>query len=489
MKRLLLTLFIAGAGFGQELTADEVRSVVEHAASSVGPQGVAIAITNRRGDILALFRTPGAPDTAVGNFSASVDTDELAVALARTASFFSNNQAPLSSRTVRFISGVHFPPGISFTPSAALYGIENTNRGCGFNTTFVVGKEVSPARSIDGTQTGLGIQTGKADLTDSNPDAVNPGGVPLFRNGVVVGGVGVAGAAAAVDEYAAFSGAIGAGFVPTPAAPGVIFIDGIELPFVSQATEPDGVTAGDIQGDYRIGPLDSPGSAPDGDLIAPQDGSKLSAADVRQILDRAIATANQTRAAIRLPIGSRTRMVIAVTDIDGTVLGLHRMPDATFFSIDVAVAKARNMIYFNSVYFSGPGGSADLPGIPAGTAVTNRTIGFGAQPFFPPGIDGSDQGPFFNLYVQDINNVCTQGSQPATPNQNGIVFFPGALPLYRNGVLVGGLGVSGDGVEQDDYVTSGAAAGFEAPGNSRADRVFIDGVRMPYLKFPRNPTQ
>ena len=166
--------------------------------------GVAIAVTNRQGDILALFRTPDAPDTAIGNFGASVDTNELAVALARTASFFSNNQAPLSSRTVRFISGVHFPPGISFTPNAALYGIENTNRGCGFNTTFVPGQEVPPARSIDGTQPGLGIQTGKADLTDSNPDAVNPGGVPLFRNGVVVGGVGVAGASAAVTEYAAF---------------------------------------------------------------------------------------------------------------------------------------------------------------------------------------------------------------------------------------------------------------------------------------------
>jgi uncharacterized protein GlcG (DUF336 family) len=187
---------------------------------------------------------------------------------------------------------------------------------------------------------------------------------------------------------------------------------------------------------------------------------------------------------IRLPIGSRARMVIAITDVDGTVLGLHRMPDATFFSIDVAVAKARNM-----VYFSGPGGSADLPGIPDRTAVTNRTIGFGAQPFYPPGIDGSDHGPFFDLYVKDTENPCTQGSQPANPNQNGIVFFPGALPLYRNGVLVGGLGVSGDGVEQDDYVTSGAAAGFEAPANSRADRVFIDGVRMPYLKFPRNPTK
>jgi uncharacterized protein GlcG (DUF336 family) len=472
-----------GAALGQELTADEVRSVVEHAASSVGSHGLAIAVTNRQGDILALFRAPGAPDTAIGNFGAGVDTNELAVALARTASFFSNNQAPLSSRTVRFISGVHFPPGISFTPNAALYGIENTNRGCGFNAAFDPGKEVPPARSIDGTQPGLGIQTGKADLTDSNPDAVNPGGVPLFRNGVVVGGIGVAGPSAAVAEYAAFQGAIGAGFGPTPAAPGVIFIDGIELPFVSQTTLPDGIAAGDVQGDYRIGPLDSSGPAPEGDLVTPRDGAALTASQVRQILDRAIATANQTRAVIRLPIGSRARMVIAVTDVDGTVLGLHRMPDATFFSIDVAVAKARNMVYFSAT------GGSDLRGIPAGTAVTNRTIGFGAQPFFPPGIDGTDHGPFFDLYVNDALNPCTQGSQPANPNQNGIVFFPGALPLYRNGVLVGGLGVSGDGVEQDDYVTSGAAQGFEAPSNAHADRVFIDGVRMPYLKFPRNPTK
>jgi hypothetical protein len=69
-----------------------------------------------------------------------------------------------------------------------------------------------------------------------------------------------------------------------------------------------------------------------------------------------------------------------------------------------------------------------------------------------------------------------------------VVFFPGSEPLYINGVLVGGLGVSGDGVDQDDYVTAGGAAGFEAPTDVRADQIVIDGVRLPYLKFPRNPT-
>ena len=464
------------------LTASDVQSVVQNAAQSVDSTALVIAVTDRQGNILALFRKPGAPVTAQGNFGATVDANELAVGLARTGAFFSNSQAPLSSRTVRFISGIHFPPGVMYTGNAALYGIENTNRGCSFNTTFIPGKEIPPAVSIDGTQPGLGIITGKADLNDSDPNAVNPGGVPLFKQGVLVGGVGVAGVPPDVAEFTAFSGAAGAGFGPTPAAPGVVVINGISLPFVNQMTQPPGTAPGTADGSFVIGPQDSPGPAPEGDLVAPVDGAAggLTHDEVRGILDAAIATANQTRAQIRLPIGVRARMVIAVADLNGTLLGLHRMPDATFFSIDVAVAKSRNVIYFSS---------HDLPGVPTRTAVTNRTIGFGAQPFFPPGIDYSEPGPFFDLYKFDVANPCTQGFQPADSNQNGIVFFPGSVPLYKNGVLVGGLGVSGDGVDQDDFVTAGGAIGFEAPPPIRADRVMVQRVRLPYLKFPRNPIQ
>jgi len=185
-----------------------------------------------------------------------------------------------------------------------------------------------------------------------------------------------------------------------------------------------------------------------------------------------------------LPIGSRTRMAIAVADLDGTIIGLRRMQDSTVFSIDVAVTKARNMVYFNSASRT----AADLTDVPMGTAATNRTISFGAQPLYPPGIDGSLAGPFFNIYLRDVANPCTQGFQPPGPNQSGVVFFPGSVPLYRNGVLVGGLGVSGDGVEQDDFVANGGAANFQAPLAIRADQVFVQGVRLPYLKFPRNPT-
>jgi uncharacterized protein GlcG (DUF336 family) len=469
------------------LSAANVQSIVQAAATAADPATMVIAVVDRSGAVLAVYRKPSAPATATGNFGATVDINDLAVALARTAAFFSNNQAPLSSRTVRFISGIHFPPGVTNAPTAALYGIENTNRGCTLATNYLPGKSVPPALALGGGF-GLGVITGKADLNDSDPNAVNPGGVPIFKDGVVVGGVGVAGVSPDVAEYTAFVAATSNGFGPSPAPPGVVFIDGVALPFVNQTTRPTGVSAGTANGAFLVGPLASAGPPPEGDLIAPAAGpiGGLTAAEVQQILDSAEAEANLTRAVIRLPLGSRARMVIAVADLDGTLIGLRRMPDATMFSIDVAATKARNMVYFNSSART----ASDLNQVPMGTAVTNRTISFGAQPLFPPGIDGSNPGPFFNLYQQDTANPCTQGFQPGAPNdrKSGIVFFPGSAGLYRNGVLVGGLGVSGDGVEQDDFVTAAGAANFLAPDSIRADQISINGVRLPYWKFPRNPT-
>jgi uncharacterized protein GlcG (DUF336 family) len=476
----------SSSGLVVSLTAADVTAVLQAAAQSADPNTMVISVVDRAGRVLAVYRKPSAPALAAGNFGAQVDVNELAVSLARTAAFFSNDQAPLSSRTVRFISGIHFPPGVSNAPNAALYGIENSNRGCTLSTNFITGQALPPARSISGATTGLGIATGKADLNDSDANAVNPGGVPLFRGGHLLGGIGVAGVSNDVAEYAAFAAATSNGFGPTPAAPAVVFIDGVALPFVNQTTRPAGVGAGTANGSFLVGPAASPGPPPEGMLVAPAAGplGGLSASDVAQIINNAITTANQTRAVIRLPIGSRTRMAIAVADLDGTIIGLYRMADGTVFSVDVAATKARNMVYFSG----GARTAADLTGVPMGTAATNRTIGFGAQPLYPPGIDGSGAGPFFNLYQRDVANPCTQGFQAAGPNQSGIVFFPGSVPLYRNGALVGGLGVSGDGVDQDDFVAAGGSAGFEAPTAIRADQVIVQGVRLPYLKFPLNPT-
>jgi uncharacterized protein GlcG (DUF336 family) len=467
------------------LSAAEVEGLLLRAASAVATP-YTVAVVDRLGNPLGVF-------VKAGSTADPARTDR-AVGLARTGAFFSNDQAPLSSRTVRFVSGIHFPPGVARTPNAALYGIENTNRGCRLDAPFVPGKEVPPATRLAGgpcragntVGCGTGPVTGKAGPTDPDFRAVDPGGVPVFRGAALVGGIGVAGLPPASAEFAAVT-AVADGFLPQVAPPGVVFIDGIRLPFVEQVTRPPGTSpepAGPSLADGTLlAPLDGGACAPDGYLVRPRAGTRLTASQVDRIVRQSIAAAGRTRAVIRLPLGSRARMVIAVGDVDGTLLALYRMPDATVFSIDVAVAKARNVVWFSS-----PAGRADLhPNVPPGTAVTNRTISFGAQPLFPAGIDGSGPGPFFDLFRFDTANPCRQGSQPAGPNQNGVVFFPGSLPLYSGRDLVGGLGISGDGVEQDDYVSFLGAEGFRPPEDLWADRVFVDGVRLPFLKFPRNP--
>ncbi len=471
------------------LTQADVSSIVYAAASSINVP-LTIAISDRRGAIIAVFSSSGASPFAIGNFGQPYAADEVAAALARTAAFFSNDQAPIGSRTVRFISGIHFPPGIMNTESAPLYGIENTNRGCSFNTTYIPGQSLPVPAPLHSTGPGLGILTGKSSLLDSDPNAVNPGGVPIFKNNRVAGGIGVVALAGtanynAVVEYAAVAGTLLNGFAPIVPAPGAVVVNGITLPFVEQTTLPPGYAAGRAIGVFSLGPYNSSGAAPEGDLIAEHASNLggLTLGQVQGIVANAVATGNTIRAAIRLPVGVRARFVIAVADLDGSLLALYRMPDATLFSVDVAVAKSRNV-----TYFSGPGGYQDLPGVVAGTAITNRTLGFAGQPLYPEGIDGTAPGPFYPLFANDVANPCTQGSQPKTANQNGIVFFPGSSPLYVNGKLVGGLGVSGDGVDQDDYAAAGGATGYEAPTSIRADQYFDQNVRLTYQKFPPNPT-
>lgn len=268
---------------------------------------------------------------------------------------------------------------------------------------------------------------------------------------------------------------------------------------------------------------------PEGYLVTPHatnpgDPNALSAAQVTQIIEQGIAAAEQTRAAIRLPLGERTQMVFAVTDTNGEILGLYRMPDATTFSIDVAVAKARNVAYYADA--NDLQAIDQVPGIAAGTAFTNRTFRFLSQPRFPSGIDGTPPPEFSQLNDDAINDLTAENEGAPAPvsdftsvyghdaffpmtnfhdpgdagvvaaggamqplaNQNGIVFFPGSTPLYVNGQLIGGFGVSGDGVDQDDVVTFLGAQDFlPDPSIVRSDQVFYRGVRLPYQKFLRNP--
>lgn len=276
---------------------------------------------------------------------------------------------------------------------------------------------------------------------------------------------------------------------------------------------------------------------PEGWLVKPAAGS-----DAETIILQAIETADATRAAIRLKVtnttkgttvpGARTRMVMAVTDADGNILGLYRQHDSTIFSIDVAVAKARN-----TAYYADPAQLAlnladqvddnndGVSDVPLGTAFSNRTFRFLAEPRYPQGTDGSQPGDFSILNDPGFNTALLKSKNPTIAagavenigapvastafvsvfgfdsfnvgrnfrqaaniaNQNGIIFFPGSAPIYNSGVLVGGYGISGDGVDQDDVVTFFGAKGFTPPDGTEADEFRVRRTRLPYQKFNRNP--
>jgi uncharacterized protein GlcG (DUF336 family) len=505
------------------LTAADVDVIVRRAAESVDSPNLVIAVVDRIGDVLAVFAR---------NPAASVDDQNRAVSVARTGAFMSSSQGPISSRTLEFISTSHFPAtfgspeplpnpfgfdfsklaqqrpttGVANTPQGPLWQIFTSNRGAplagpglttaetGVETLYLPGQDIPHAAKIDGSSPGPGL-------------TYLAGGIPLYdrggSGGRLVGGVGVVGASPETCEFAAISGATGTGAVGDPnfffAAPGqgAIFLVGVLLPYFAQSDRPAGVGPGVFPGAgvYTVDPFGFgvfPARVdPHGYLIGPRDDplGNLTAAQVDTIIQQGVATANGTRAAIRLPIGSACKMIFVVTNNDGLILGAFRMEDAPIFSLDVAAAKARTM-----TYYAGPNLDPQdaIPGLPPGTAVTTRTLGFVTQPFYPPGIEGTAPGPLFASVAQ-FNQNPTQfnrmGRAPFRAGlQSGMIFFPGATALYNaGGQLLGGLGVSGDGVEQDDFVTAGASIGFEAPPAIRADQFSFGGVALPYYKFPQLP--
>jgi uncharacterized protein GlcG (DUF336 family) len=167
-------------------------------------------------------------------------------------------------------------------------------------------------------------------------------------------------------------------------------------------------------------------------------------------------------------------------------------------------------------------------------AFSTRAVGNLARPFYPDGVDAAPAGPLskpagewtpfstglqldlaHNAIVQhiafvgglapDVPQNCTGvrgfnlgfGASGSFPQlANGLQIFPGGVPIYRGGALVGGIGISGDGVDQDDMIgflglheASLLLAGAigNAPAGIRADTLVPSGNRLRYVNCPQAP--
>lgn len=467
---------------------------------------------------------PAGPNVIVAGPGIPDPTVLAALSKAGTAAVFETTGNAFSTRTASFIIQEHFPPAIDFTSGGPLFGVQFSNLTC----TDV--KRVDPAAGNLALPLGL---------------SADPGGLPLYKNGQPVGAIGVEAngiytadldpAVRTVDaeELAALAGTRGFE-APTEIRGDQIFVNGIRLPFAdSEVPQGTGaLPAGAFVPGFapRDGlptafvPIAVGGLAATADpRFYPFSGSGapggLTAEDVSRIIGQGIAQAYRTRAAIRRPLGSAAQVNVAVVDAQGVVLGIARTPDAPVFGFDVSAQKARTAAFFSSASAGTALTAAGLGEYVANAgreglrlngdvAFSDRATGFLSRPFFPDGINETAAGPFSRPIVEwSVFNVGLQsdllrdallgivaGTHPLGPPctpipavAHGIQIFPGSVPLYKNGVLVGGIGISGDGVDQDDLVAAMASAGFEAPIERRSDRVFVRGVRLPWVKFPRHP--
>jgi uncharacterized protein GlcG (DUF336 family) len=269
---------------------------------------------------------------------------------------------------------------------------------------------------------------------------------------------------------------------------------------------------------------------------------QLSVAQVRALLEEAFNVMAAARAQIRRPLDSRAQVSISIVDTNGEVLGIVRSPDAPIFGIDVSLQKARTAAFFSSAtaaaeLLANPdpdvsqnvGAVRAFLGDPAALtghyAFSDRAGGNLSRPYFPDGELGRPPGPFsrpiaeFNPFSTGLQSALIEGdvkahvgfilggpdtAQQCTRNPhpgrlaNGIQIFPGSVPIYRGSQLVGAIGVSGDGIDQDDMIsflgTHNAGLRAGGLGNAdpaiRADQIVVpvgQGVRLRYVNCPFAP--
>jgi uncharacterized protein GlcG (DUF336 family) len=578
-----------------QLTEDDVKLIIEQAttkASRINPDAV-IAVSDREGFILAVWDAKGRLPRVLPPFDVTLNDEKnirlyslvaAAITRASTAAFLSSNQNAFTTRTAGFIIQQHFPPGVRNTGNGPLVGVglsslfySDVNRVKMFPDGFD-GAAIFPLPNVS-----PGVRADFFPLTSLND---SPGGVPLYKGGALVGGIGVTGdgspsnltpAGAFIfhqinrdstftfktgkdrDEQVALAGQTG--FRPRSGIQANnVLINGIRVPYVYERDE-------DIQDIDDPKPLGSIGHAIDYPLpsaaftaVAPgrprasparypypintlggykgevrfpfrddplrnvpgreriRGSKRLSADDVEDVIKRVAARAFRTRAGIRLPIGTPMKIFITVVgnpDRAGDIppiLGIFRTGEATVFSLDVSAQKARTALFFSNRQL----------------AMSSRAVGWLAQRFYPPGLDGRDPGPLFgfqeavslrrNPQVPARFSVPLESIIPTLPAglitvfrdnvflpitvggfnvgfpgntnvNNGITIFPGGFPLYRGDQVIGAVGVSGDGVDQDDIAASSGTENFLPDPKIRSDHFSYRGARLPYVKFPRDPNR
>lgn len=591
----------------EALTVADVENVVAHATAEAQARSLpaVIAVTDRVGNVLAVFRMNGARASATTSAAPNgqnIDAQNLtvpaeagAISKAITGAYLSSGGNAFSTRTASMIVQEHFPPapGTVGLESGPLFGVQFSQLPC---------SDLSARYMSSGSQAMIGPKRSPLGL------AADPGGFPLYKNGVVVGGIGVMadgvyGSDANVtdtdndpEEYIALAGTLGFE-APDSIRANRIFVDGTSLRYsdaayaglmtsgsasfaalngsagslvavrgyygdpapmvlagVAYGSELSGVRASrvaefsnrdafvltDGSGNNRF-PIRAATDA--GDVAQP-----LTAAEVTAVLEEAFTIMSRARAQIRQPLDSRAQVTISVVDTRGAALGIVRSPDAPIFGTDVSLQKARTAAFFSGAH-AGPdllaSSSADVaafvgkartflndPAAMTGThAFTDRANGNLSRPYFPDGEVGRPNGPFsrpiaqFNpfstglqsalvvgdlaahlAYVTGASATDTQQRCSAVAGvgggnriQNGVQIFPGSVPIYRGNVLVGAIGVSGDGIDQDDMISflgahnSGQRGGGigNAPAAIRADQIVVDlgnaSVRLRYVSCPFAP--
>jgi uncharacterized protein GlcG (DUF336 family) len=491
------------------LSVQDVQTMMAHAVEQAERlnEKINVAVLDREGNILGVFRMTGAPQQTPPLQSLFGE-----IAKARTAAYLSSNQHAFTTLTACFITRSHFPPTSNNTSAGPLFGVPFSSR-----SDSDVQPNGGPLPPLGPPQPPVPPQPGLSNI---------PGGVPVYMGGMLAGGLGISGGSdtftqlntindqcvgVTKDEIIAL-GAAGEYAAPQDKRGDNVFLDGIQLLYANTTPPPgnftltfnDLATRGAVDPNYPIRASLPPKFPAQGEVAIDalhnymiRGGSVLTDSDVRQIINQAVSVANNTRAAIRRPIGMPARVFICVADVDGTILGMYRTPDATIFGYDVSAQKARTVVAFSNP--NDPLGAQlrSTLGLPANQliAVSTRTVGFLSQRYYPPGIDMGtptqtmppEMGPFYT-YVDGQFDFQFQRLLPTRPPfQNGITVFPGGLPLYKNGQLAGGIGISGDGVDQDDYIAMGGAAGFLPPAGITADQFTYRGINLAYYKEPRQP--